>query len=52
MGVFVAPWRALRGAPFLVLSGGGDVRELSLESRTSTATIVDPEDVSAWKAVG
>lgn len=52
VGFFVAPWQVLRGAlfPVVLLSGGGGVRELSLEFGTLTA--VDPEAILAWESWG
>lgn len=44
-GFLLPPWRVLRGAHFaeMLFSDGGGVRELSLESGTLTAAMVDPE---------
>lgn len=41
------PWRALRGAPFpvITLSGGGGLSELSRELGTLTDAMVDPEAI-------
>ena len=52
MGILAAPsLRVLRCVllPVVFLSGGGGVREVSLESGTLTAAMVDPEAILVLK---